>query len=192
MSESPLSEVIKPHKLARKAAKLQGFVPLSALSELSALALNDAGVEPGSVSVDLSFRVSEEGFSVVEGDLAVDLPVRCQRCLGVLSLPLRASAHLLFIDETTRDGKSIDAEPYQERFEGRFEIYPVADEQANLFSLIEQELLLELPIVPVHDHCEALMTTAADDSSAEAASTERENPFSVLGQLKDQLKTSRD
>lgn len=100
----------------------------------------------------------------------------CQRCLQPFEVPLKVDRRIRFVrDETqaeTMDAESEDDVLALPRWlDGR--------------ELIEDELLLALPLVPRHARCpQALdMSTAADEQSDEAAG-ERPNPFAVLKALK--------
>ncbi len=55
----------------------------------------------------------------------------------------------------------------------------------DLVELIEDELLLALPLVPRHEMCTQPLESAADP----VAFDERVNPFDVLGELKLKRKT---
>jgi uncharacterized protein len=53
----------------------------------------------------------------------------------------------------------------------------------DLLALLEDELLLSLPLAPRHDHCDyAVPVVEIEDEPAE-----RDNPFSVLASLKQRL-----
>jgi uncharacterized metal-binding protein YceD (DUF177 family) len=81
-------------------------------------------------------------------------------------------------------------EQFQANLPAGFEIYPVADDEVELASLIEQELLLELPIVPAHENCPVREVGAESGGTSEDFSDKgKENPFSVLLQLKSKLRS---
>ena len=54
----------------------------------------------------------------------------------------------------------------------------------NLRELIEDELLMELPLVPMHEVCPAVVPMASSDEDFEQAVTEKTNPFAVLAGLR--------
>jgi uncharacterized protein len=54
----------------------------------------------------------------------------------------------------------------------------------DLPELVEDELLMELPVAPRHDVCPEPVKMSAADPDFESASTVREHPFAVLGKLK--------
>ena len=54
----------------------------------------------------------------------------------------------------------------------------------DLLELVEDELLMDLPVAPMHDVCPEPVKMSAADEDFEAAEAARENPFAVLGRLK--------
>jgi uncharacterized protein len=54
----------------------------------------------------------------------------------------------------------------------------------DLIELIEDELLMDLPVAPRHDVCPVPVTLAVADADFEAAEQEKENPFAMLERLR--------
>jgi len=56
----------------------------------------------------------------------------------------------------------------------------------NLLELIEDELLMALPVVPKHETCPAPVKLQAQDADFDAAApaAQKPNPFAILEQLK--------
>jgi uncharacterized protein len=54
----------------------------------------------------------------------------------------------------------------------------------DLVELVEDELLMEMPLAPRHETCPVPVRLAVADPDFDSASTERKNPFAVLGKLK--------
>jgi len=162
--------------LAAEAGTLAGEWPLSALPRLAET--NDG--PPGAEAVSVRWqahgeRAALEGAGLqpslhLVADAAVTL--QCQRCLRPMSWPLHAERRLFFV-EGEDAAAALDAE-----VEDDVLAYAPA---IDLRSLIEDELLLALPIVPRHDVCpEPLLAPADDPEFTEAA----DNPFAVLAALK--------
>jgi uncharacterized protein len=65
-----------------------------------------------------------------------------------------------------------------------YDVLELGEDPLDLLALIEEELLLALPIVPAHDPQECQQP--ADNQVSESSEDEvtRSNPFSVLAQLK--------
>ena len=54
----------------------------------------------------------------------------------------------------------------------------------DLVELVEDELLMDLPVAPRHDVCPVPVTLAVADEDFETAPAERDNPFALLKGLK--------
>ena len=103
------------------------------------------------------------------------LPLVCQRCLAPVEVPVAVNRSFRFVaDEATAAAEDDASE----------EDLLALSRSFDLLELIEDELLMELPVAPRHEVCpEAVKMSAADPDFAEAGG-EKENPFAVLGRLK--------
>ena len=102
-----------------------------------------------------------------------EVTLECQRCLQPMRIPLRAERRIFFVDgEDT--AAALDAQSEDDVLA----LAPAFD----LAELIEDELLLALPLVPRHEHCPEPLPRAwvEDDPAIEPA----DNPFAVLAALK--------
>jgi uncharacterized protein len=103
-----------------------------------------------------------------------DLPLQCQRCLTPVVVTVEAERAFVFVaDEATAEALDDESE----------EDVLVISRDFDALSLVEDELILALPLVPRHDVCPQALPTAAADAAFEAAS-ERPNPFAALAALK--------
>lgn len=160
------STIIDPIQLADKGARLAGELPLKGLSRLAGMCADDAG----SVRVDLEFeRTPGDGLRVMHGVIAACIYLTCQRCMERLAFELKSKPRMLLLRPGERE-ELLDAEDVL-----------VVEQPLTLGTLIEDELLLELPMVPMHpaDRCPSGHVT--NQESREAAPT---GPFSVLEKLK--------
>ena len=58
----------------------------------------------------------------------------------------------------------------------------------DLHELIEDELLMELPMVPLHEHCPQPVLLQSGNDDFEQAQADKPNPFAALAQLQGGLK----
>lgn len=106
---------------------------------------------------------------------SAELPLVCQRCLQPVDVPLTVDRSFRFVaDETTAAAEDDEAEEDLLALSGSF----------DLLELVEDELLMEMPLAPRHEVCPQAVTMSAVDPGFEAAQAARENPFAVLGRLK--------
>ncbi|WP_250472734.1 DUF177 domain-containing protein [Caballeronia sp. GAFFF1] len=105
----------------------------------------------------------------------------CQRCLSPYSQHLDVDAtYRIVATEEEADEYPLD--------EDEIEVI-VGSRQFDLIDLIEEELLLSLPLVPKHSVCpevhESLLAGSAEDEADEGGEeAEKPNPFAVLEKLK--------
>ncbi|MAD27423.1 MAG: hypothetical protein CMK75_05280 [Pseudomonadales bacterium] len=99
----------------------------------------------------------------------------CQRCLEQVVIPLDSECDVGFV-ETDEAAKQLPR---------LYEPVIVGEEPLDLISLIEDELLLALPAVPMHpqDTCQHPPGYRPETAEPEEKS-EKPNPFSVLAKLK--------
>lgn len=155
----------------------QGTLQLDQLPRIAALpdnTLAPSGELPSQVAVDLSIRQSG---SVLLWSLHTDgiLWQTCQRCLEPVAVPLTIDSEFALLqDESQAALVSEDTETIL-----LDEI--TDDERLNLLAMIEDELLVALPLAPKHAHCHMAVTQAGE---LPEAAVQQDNPFAVLAALK--------
>ena len=178
MLESTLPDRIKPVKFAKRSSFFTGKWDLASFSRLTA----DAVASTGVVLIDAAFSY-DEGFPTLCGKLSAEVQLQCQRCLEPVVVPLSVEINIAFVSSEERLNNL--PEPY----EGVL----LEEDEISIVEVVEEELILALPIVAYHDQCDLYPYHAEDDeseSAPESASEESqpENPFSVLAELKGKLK----
>lgn len=171
MLKGPIPPHIDPRKLADRATTLEGEWPLAQFSRLCEQLVSDAG----SVRAHLEFGRDEQGLIVMRGILEVEVQMICQRCLEPALLPV----HSEFTYAVLREGRATDNLPKG------YDMLELGEDPLDLVELVEDELLLALPIVPAHDPDQCQHPpgyAAAPEPSVEEVP--RSNPFGVLAQLK--------
>lgn len=166
--------VLDVRALAQAGATLSGETPVADLPRLAAdmVASEDGSVPQVQWTAQWETRTSRAGAEQnwLRLDASTQLPMTCQRCLGPMSQDIDVSSLFRFVaDEATAAAEDDDAE----------EDLLVSSPEFDLLELVEDELLMELPVVPRHDVCPAgaaLPTQAADPEFQE----EKPNPFAVL------------
>ena len=150
----------------------EGTLPIATMSRLCEVLANTDGV----VQFELDFGRDSLGISYVDVRAQASLSVVCQRTLEPFMLPVAVNTRLGLIKlERDEAGLPPDCEPLLVAEDGRL----------NLADVIEDELLLALPLVPVNPDSslpdEVTGHEPEDDSVGEGRS---ENPFAVLRELK--------
>jgi len=102
------------------------------------------------------------------------LSLTCQRCLGPVEVPVSARRDFRFVaDEETAAAEDDQSEEDVLALNRNFDVP----------ELVEDELLMELPLAPRHETCPPVHVVV-EDEGFEGSSARHENPFAVLGQLK--------
>lgn len=162
---------------ARDAAQLAGEGVLADWTRLADEQFGDS-LAAGPVRWQLLGRtVAQSGAAdQVWLDLKAELslPMQCQRCLTPVLQNVQAERSFRFVaDEATAAALDDEAE----------DDILVLSRDFDALALVEDELILSLPLVPLHEVCPESMPMSAADPEFEAAA-ERPNPFGVLAGLK--------
>jgi uncharacterized protein len=107
------------------------------------------------------------------------VPLECQRCLDTVDTPLEIDRHFVFVANE-------EAAAALDEDEDEADVL-VLSRHFDLIELIEDELLLALPVVPRHDSCPRALTpggSVAPTAIEPPPVDERPNPFAVLATLK--------
>lgn len=103
------------------------------------------------------------------------LPLTCQRCLGPVTEPLTVDRWFHFVaDEATAEALDDESEDDVLALSREF----------DLMGLLEDELLMALPLVPRHDVCPTAVPLEAKDAAFDAQAAERPHPFAALAGLR--------
>jgi uncharacterized protein len=116
---------------------------------------------------------SEQIWLVLSAEVA--LPQTCQRCLGPVEVPILFEREFRFV------ASEAVAEVEDEESE---EDVLVLSRDFNLLELVEDELLMALPVVPKHEVCPGAVKLQVADPDFVEEEQEKPNPFAVLEQLK--------
>jgi uncharacterized protein len=103
------------------------------------------------------------------------LPLTCQRCLAPVEVPVAVDRPFRFVaDESIAMAQDDSSE----------EDLLALSRSFDLVELIEDELLMDLPVAPRHEVCPAPVKLAVADEGFEGEGGPAENPFALLQQLK--------
>ena len=146
MSHPP---VIDGLEFARTGAKLQGAWPISGFVRLRDALRADGGM----LEYEVLGIPQERGRPALRLRVGGTLQLVCQRCLGALEFPLHIDVAL----QLAATQAEVDAEPLKP--EGPEQI--VAGREMAVRELVEDEVLLALPLAPRHERCTGRQARAA-------------------------------
>jgi len=150
-------------KFAFEGRRLAGEVPVSCMRRLNDALADDAG----ELSWEVCGDCDDEGKPYLAVVVFGELHLKCQRCLAALDFGLCIRSHLQLV----APGQNWPDESLED---DRFDPIEALEEQP-LLPLLEDEVLLALPIAPRHDLC-ALPGYGQDSAAA--------SPFAALALLK--------
>jgi uncharacterized protein len=165
----PWSKPLDIDRLADGEADIDFAVPLAELPRLRSQLASVEGLVRGRVHF-----TRESGFVVADLSMSGAAALTCQRCLGAMTEPVNSAVRVALIT----------AESDASRVPENLEPVLAPGGRINVGELVEEELLLALPIVPLH--AEASDCAVAQDAPAvkvEAPEQTTQKPFAQLDKL---------
>ena len=157
----PQQIVIDSLEFAREGRELSGELPLADMPRVAASLLSSEGL----LSYRLTGELGARGEPLLRLELTGSLPLQCQRCLERLDSPLDVNVlyELRSGGELTQDDLEDDSRDF----------LPL-DRAMDVVALIEDEVILALPVAPRHEDCSPPVMRRDDGIVT---------PFSVLTKL---------
>jgi uncharacterized protein len=151
--------VIDGLQFAKGAETLKGTLGMPQLRRLAELRCATDGL-----SYELLGRTDSEGRCWLHISATGALTLTCQRCLGPIEFPLALESELLL---ASSEREIVEAEDDIDRV--------LAGKAMRVGELVEDEVILALPMAPKHEQCE---------ESQDDAKSNRDSPFAALARLK--------
>ncbi|MBE0438936.1 MAG: DUF177 domain-containing protein [Gammaproteobacteria bacterium] len=167
-----LPKELDPFRLAQNGLKLEGQIPLADLPRLTQSLLSDQGM----VDVKMAFDIDEVGTPYMKGEFSVSVSLTCQRCMSAMALDLNVDCLLALVkSERKVEGLAEQYEPWLLE----------SNDPVLTSTVIEDELILSLPLVPKHDiACLPDNIWTAGDDNIITEDEKPVSPFAVLSSLK--------
>jgi uncharacterized protein len=186
MSKDPFPERVVARKLCQQKGTINSTVSISKLQRFSEY-LDD---HDGQVKVSLHFDKDESGYRVVRGQVETTVSILCQRCLEPTEVGVASELTVTLADTEAEANKIAD------RFSGpldKLEVIVCEEGELNLLTLVEDELIMSLPVVVAHEdkNCNTeLNAIQADSDSVESVQGNIEG-LDALEKLKIELKKDK-
>lgn len=167
------ASVIDPYKAAKSGVLMSLQIAPTDLSRLSEVVKNLEEAK-----AELKFFWDEQKRLRVTGQILAQMNILCERCLEPMPLSLNVDINAAVVwNEDQATQLSSELEPWIG-----------VEERINAHELLEDELLLALPIMPAHEQqdCEGLSSFTTEP---EEEPGERQKPFADLASL---IKTTDD
>jgi uncharacterized protein len=155
-------------EFARDAGELRGILSVAELPRLQD-ALFD---RTGDITYSLAGEVDKDDIESLRLDIAGDLLLVCQRCLGPVKFSLKSARKFVLVPKAQALGDPAEEPDGVERIH--------ADTELDVTALAEDEAILSLPMSAVHQPGECSPPLVAGSEGG------RKSPFSSLTALKRQ------
>jgi len=150
---------------ARNGQRISGEAPVAELPRLQDMLEDPQGI----LSYAIRGGVDKHGEHFLDVSVSGRCKVRCQRCLEGMDYPIQLDTHLILRDQTSLD----QLEDEEVEFDSI-----LADAKMDVLNLLEDEILLSLPIAPRHEQ------GACQAAGGENRHQEELHPFAALAKLK--------
>ncbi|MGD9153545.1 MAG: YceD family protein [Gammaproteobacteria bacterium] len=173
MSETRLPRTIDLVKFTEQRGHLEGVLALADMPRLQEMLRLKQNLGKAKVTVDGG--IDQQGLRYLKGRVIADVSLQCQRCLQTMISHL----DIRFLLSPVHDGKEAAQLPQT------YEALYLTQAETDLLTIIEDELLLALPLVPKHNakDCAAAMLGITN-----VGEEKRPHPFAKLAELKKRKK----
>ena len=152
-------QTINPLLLAKNSEQIKG-------SRLEDILLDNRG----QVQYSLSFDFDASGICLIKSDIDTAVLLQCQRCLKSVIIEIQKNSVL---------GVYKDSDEFK-KLEDNYEPFQLDEEFILVEKLIEDELLLAIPLVPLHSNKKCI----GEDVLKAFNVNNKMNSFSALAKLK--------
>lgn len=181
MSLLPFPEKIDVRKFFSRHANFKANLPLPVFSRLLEFIRHSEEFDESEIQVALNYIVDDEGRFLISGKLSGLVLLTCQRCLQGVEHKLYAEFKVQVLNELEEGGD-------RELTGAELDVVLAQEWQLDLLSLLEDELILSLPLVAFHEERNCNESLVA----LQEAVKHKPSPFAELEALKKQLQQNKD
>jgi uncharacterized protein len=167
----PDLRISDPFEFARRGDTLDGELPAASFVRL------EKELRPAGLELPLHYRLEgrmQGGKAFIVLQLSGEVVLTCQRCLGDVACRLDSQSRLLLVPEG-EDLPDDELTVYDEDYREEDDFDPIhASRNLDVLELVEDELLLSLPLSPMHEECSVPTGEWLEGPAS---------PFAVLGKL---------
>ncbi len=173
MSVASFPKMVDPLKMVDQRVDLQGWILLKQLDRVQDYLLDNSGA----VEVKLRFDKDEMGVRFIAGVINAKVSMQCQRCLQAVEVKVNSdlSLGIVFSEDAAKN------------LPGYYDPLLSHESALDLWKMVEEEMILGLPIAAVHQEgeCEFIAGFGDCTDETERLGEKPANPFQILQQLKD-------
>ncbi len=181
---------VDPFRLVEQGRIYEGRIPLGDYPRLKKLLfVDDEGAAKADtlVNVILEFTKTDTRLPIILGKISTSFEVPCQRCLKAEEVSF----------ETELNTVLVSTDEQAERLQEGYDTWLVEDQQLFLKDFIEDEILLAMPNIVMHEACDSIKELiealpednqgnedGLEEDEIDKEAKERSNPFAILKDLK--------
>jgi len=168
---APIPESVDPWRLALSGKEIKGELAVKSLQRLCDLIADDGGA----VYVNFHAVKDEQNRVFVKGQIRVELMLNCQLCLQPMTYLLSSEIDWLIVRSEEQQLQELE----------HYDPVILDEDRFNIKNLIEDELILNLPIAPTHSielGCQEHDSFAGEEQVEESV-IETTQPFKNLKNL---------
>jgi uncharacterized protein len=158
MSKDYLPTQVNPLRFAENATQLHGHLFIKDMQRLTPSLFKSEG----EVEVRLQFGIDERGIRFLKGLAIAQLTLQCQRCMEAFVRDISGDFIYAMVSDPVF----------------------VIDDTLNIQDIVEEELIINLPIVPMHCSEDCKIQLPITVASEPSATQEMDHPFKVIELLK--------
>lgn len=175
MSETVIPSYVDTRKVFQSEGKLTGSVSLDRLGRFREILANNNA----EINVELEFSLNRSKQRLITGQVRAKVEVACQRCLEPVQIEFSDTIGLALVRNESDIAKLDES----------LDPWLVEDHKLSLAELVEEQLLLGMPIVSTHEDSNCLVRLEYEKQHLEQLGEEElaqgKNPFAVLKTLKE-------
>lgn len=183
MSLQPFPETIEVRKFFSRQAHITASLPLQKFERLEQYLVKDEADDSSEIDLKLDFIQDDEGRFILVGSMKGGLLLSCQRCLRGVEFILSSDFRVQILDELKVSGD-------RELAEDELEVVLSSEGELDLLALVEDEVILSLPLVIYHEQTDC--NQALVDLKLSEQQELESKPFAELEVLKSQLKLAKN
>lgn len=171
MQKARLPELLHPLRFAETGRSVSGVVALAGMSRLREFVIE----LDGDAQLEMTGGKDPQGRPFLSGQVQAALTVCCQRCLQPMTYVVDTEFYL----------SPVRSEEEAEQLPESYDPLVLPDEDsASLQALVEDELMLGLPVVAMHAPEDCAADTSVYEGCAEPVAAKKPHPFAALEKLK--------
>lgn len=163
-----ISGTVDVYALARTSGQIVGAMPIVQMQRLMPILAEPSG----RVAFDFRGLIDSKGRPAAELRIEARLRLYCDRCAEPVDVITGETGKFYFVP----DQQALEAVPIEDVDEEPL----IGSERFDLADLVEDQVILSLPMTPRHAVCDPIRAEADDLATEEP----RANPFAVLASLK--------